>query len=432
MKTQKSKLFAVGLVSGLVASALTGQAFAQESGIPLTFTVSETVTRDSNLTRTTQPNSDITSQTDMRLRLDKFYGRQNYTASGRFGIARYKNNEQFNNTNYDLDARFATEIASNWSVSLSGSAAQNLNSGANGPANARLDKNVLKARDVDLSVRYGVAGRWSLVGSLGNSHQSYSSTLQRYQNRDQTSQGLRLVYSPSDLLNFSVGGSRAQSEYPNLKPRNSTEPEQVTQNSLDLGTNWQVTGFSSLDALVRLSKNSYKSDSKADYSAVTSRINWGFRPRGALAYNLAFARTTDSDASQTANRTGNIAATQAFNDPNQIFPLAVDTSFSTITTSLNGNVRWTPTAKLGFTLGLARYNYDVKKEVASSYGFNLVGNPSESDSSNLTQFSMGGDYRYSRLLAFGCNVQKYKQTVDITRIAYDGHAYGCTASLTLD
>jgi hypothetical protein len=423
---KKTQSLNLSILGGAALLAFASQAFA-EGANPLSLTLSEVVTHDSNLTRTTTPSSDTVSQTEAKLSLDKPYGRQNYTAMGRFGIGRYKNNEQFNNHNYNLSAGLSSEVASNWSFSLNGDAGENLNASTNNPVNARYEKNIVSTRGLGFSAQYGVSGRWALVGSAGLDHLSYSGTAQRYQNRDQNSQGLRLVYMTSDLLNFGLGASRAESKYPNLFGEFGGDV--ITQKSIDLSTNWQVTGFSVLQGTVSLVRNEYESDSDANFRGVTSRVSWAFTPKGVTSYNLAFTRTTDSDGSGTFGRTGSIYVFSAAGGSVNV-PFPEDRTYNNITTSLVGDARWAPTAKLSFTATAAWYHYKVRlREFVRSQDFTTNASNTASD---FTQLSLAANYGFSRYLGFGCSVQKYKQTQDVTKYAYDGNAVNCAANLTIN
>ncbi|MES2088892.1 MAG: hypothetical protein V4532_02740, partial [Pseudomonadota bacterium] len=221
---------------------------------PLSLTLSQSIAHDSNFSRTTTPKGEWISQTDATLALNKPYGRQNYSGSARIGATRFKDNaDKLNNQNYDLAAGFSTGIASNWQVNTNVSASENLNPSQNNSVDARLEKNVISQRAGALDVQYGVQGRWAMIGSLTTSRLSYSLANQKYQNRKQGSQGLRLTYATSDLLVFGVGGTHTQSDFDDR-----TEPEQVVQNSVDLTANWQVTGYSNLNAMISSVENSYR------------------------------------------------------------------------------------------------------------------------------------------------------------------------------
>lgn len=400
---------------------------------PLSLKFSETVSYDSNYARNNTDQKEVISSTGVGLSLNKNYGRQNYFASGRVDYNKHKNFKEQDNTSYDLDGRFVTEIASNWAVSLNGSSGKRLNSIENNPLNQRLSKNEITENDVGLNVQYGVAGRWSLLGSAGASKTSYSLSSFEYQNRNQTSGGLRLVYNTSDLLNFGLGVSASNSEYPHQIVNDV--PEEVSQRSIDFSTNYQVTGSSRLAAIVSYAKNKYKSDSEANFKGVTGRLNWDYRPGGATSYGLSISRATNNDGSGTGLR-NNVGDQLVAVDGQYgiIRERNINTQLQSVTNSIDGNVRWSPTAKLGFGVNVGWDQYEVHKNIT---GFNVDYGKSKS---RYLVLGLSSNYQFSRAIGLGCNVQQYKQTGEsnpqaaagIARIEFDGHQISCSASFTID
>ena len=400
---------------------------------PFSLKLSEVVSYDSNYARNTQDQAEVVSSTGVTLGFNQSYGRQIYTASGKFGIDKHKNFKDQDNHNYDLSAGFTSGIASNWLLALNGSTSERLNSVENNLLSNRLAKNMATLHNVGANVQYGVAGRWSLLGSVGMARNSYSLASYEYQNREQNSGGLRLVYNTSDLLSFGVGVSTASSKYPNQIV--AGVPEEVKQNSLDFSTNWQVTGFSRLDAVLSYAKNTYKSDSNADFKGFTGRLNWDYKPTGLTTYSLSASRGTNNDGSGTGLR-NNLQLPQTFEERIQQIPgRYVDTTINSVTTSVDGRMRWTPTAKLGFTAGLGWDRYDV----TTTRSVALIG-LSGKTSSDYTVVSLSSDYNFSRAIALGCSIQQYKQSAESNpqvstnsqRVGHDGRQFSCSASFTID
>ncbi|MDI1258347.1 hypothetical protein [Aquabacterium sp.] len=400
---------------------------------PFSLKLSEVVSYDSNYARNAEDQTEVVSSTGVTLGFNQSYGRQIYTASGKFGIDKHKNFKDQDNNNYDLSAGFTSGIASNWVVALNGSTSERLNSVENNLLSNRLAKNMATLHNVGANVQYGVAGRWSLLGSVGMARNSYSLASYEYQNREQNSGGLRLVYNTSDLLSFGVGASTANSKYPNQIV--AGVPEEVKQNSLDFSTNWQVTGFSRLDAVLSYAKNTYKSDSNADFKGFTGRLNWDYKPTGLTTYSLSASRGTNNDGSGTGLR-NNLQLPQTFEERIQQIPgRYVDTTINSVTTSVDGRMRWTPTAKLGFTAGLGWDRYDV----TTTRSVALIG-LSGKTSSDYTVVSLSSDYNFSRAIALGCTVQQYKQSAESNpqvstntqRVGHDGRQFSCSASFTID
>lgn len=398
---------------------------------PLSLKLSETVEYDSNYGKNSANQKEVTSTTAATLGFNKLYGRQSYSASGRFGVDKHKNFKENDNNNYDVNGQFVSEIASNWAVALSGSTSEHLNSIENNPVSQRITKNMATSHDGTLNVQYGVAGRWSLLGTLGASKTSYSLTSYNYQDRDQNSGGLRLVYNTSDLLSFGLGMSAANSEYPNQIINDTTE--EVKQRSVDFSTNWKVTGISSLSSVLSYAKNKYKSDPNAEFKGFTGRLNYYYAAGGATSYSLGLSRSTNNDGSGTGLRNNLVVYDNIVDQILGTNGRFVDTSYRTVTTSLDAGMRWAATSKIGVNASLGWDKYDIKRSLTV---IDQVAN----SSSRYVVFTLASDYQFSRAIALGCNVQQYKQTGESNtavsygnpRIAYDGHQFHCSASFTID
>ncbi|WP_431588956.1 hypothetical protein [Aquabacterium sp.] len=427
-KTMNKRALSSVAVAALWACAVPAQAD------PLALRLSETVSYDSNYARNATDQAEVISSTGVGLTFNKLYGRQNYFASGKFDVNKHKNFKEQDNNSYDVDGRFVSEIASNWALSVNGSSSRRLNSVENNPLNQRLSKNELSQHDAGLNLQYGVAGRWSLLGSLGASRTSYSLDSFDYQNRDQSSGGLRLVYNTSDLLSFGFGVSAANNEYPNQIV--AGVPEEVKQRSIDFSTNYQATGSSRLNGILSYAKNKYKSDAAANFKGFTGRLNWDYKPGGATTYNLGLSRSTNNDGSGTGLRNNVYYQDIVETGPGtaELVKRYIDTSYQTVTTSLDGKVRWAPTAKLGFNANVGWDLYKVKKS------YSVASTLSGETSSRYRVFGLSADYQYSRAIAMGCSVQQYKQGAEsnpgvsngVPRVAFDGQTVSCNASFTID
>lgn len=422
-------------VAALAACALPAHA-AGDDIPPLSLKLSETVTYDSNYSRTTERRAEVTSSTGVEVGLNKPYGRQNYTGNAKFAIDKHKNVTEHDNQNYDVNLGFYSGIASRAAISANAAASRNLNAIQNNQLNERLAKNTRTFNSFGLDVQYGLAGRWVVIGSGDVSKTNYSLASAKYQNQEQSSTGLKAQYNTSDLISFGVGLSFVNSQYPNQRAANGVT-EEVDQRSLSFSSNWQATGFSSLVGVVSLTENKYKSDANAKFSGLTGRVNWNYTPSSLTAYTLTASRSTDDDTTATYARTGNA---QIISTPVGNASIPRDSAFMTVTTLLNGTMRWTPTAKLGFNAGLAWYNYDVsrKNTILTSSG-NSTGAARKS-SSDYTVLSLGADYQFSRAIFTGCTYQYFKQSGESDptvsygnpRVAYQGSQIGCSASFKID
>jgi len=226
---------------GVLAS---GHALAGEDDTPLSLTLAQYISHDSNFSKDdANKAAETVSTTVGRIAFDKVYGRQTYRASAKLSAQRYKNFDQLNNDGKDVNGSFTTELLRDWLVSANGSYNESLNSIKDNAGAERVVRNIRKYRDGGFSVQYGNGGTWAVAGSYNTNKLNYSLESQKPQDANQTSKGLKAIYFASDVLNYSLGARRVVTEY----PRN-TGYSQVVDRNLDFSTNWQVTGLSNLSA----------------------------------------------------------------------------------------------------------------------------------------------------------------------------------------
>ena len=224
---------------GVLAS---GHAVAGEDDTPLSLTLAQYLSRDNNIFKNdAYKYAETVSTSVAQVGFNKAYGRQTYRAAAKLSAQRYKNFDQFNNDGKDVSGSFTTEFLRDWLISANGLYNESLNT-----IQTSVDpfaRNIRKYRDGGLSVRYGNGGTWAVEGSYDSNRQSYSLDSQRYQNANQTGKGLRVIYFASDVLNYSLGMRRVETDYPL-----NTSYSKISDRNIDLSTSWQVTGLSSLNA----------------------------------------------------------------------------------------------------------------------------------------------------------------------------------------
>ena len=388
-----------------------GSCLAQEDdSLPIFLTTSLTLMHDSNLTRTTERQSDTVRAAAVAAGLNKAYGRQTYLLYGRLTKNQYNRfAELLDNDGKNLNGKFTSEFLRNWSLTVGGQYDENLNSLQDNSLVERVVKNIRRYRDTNLSVQYGKSGLWSIVGRLDQNDLTYSR--QRVQNADQGSQSVRVYYSPSDLLRFGMGPRFVKTEYPYR-----TVSKRVEDTNLDFTADWRVTGLSSLNAQVSLkeTKNIDNSGQSTSNDAVTGSLGWVYTPRGPVSYSVNLSRRTNSDRFNAG-----------------LLGLgSVTTDYVTNTVALGA--RWLATAKVTVGANYTRNMYDNSRTV--NYSLEELAVLNDSDSSNSRQDTYSLDLRYqpTRSVGLSCSLSKYNQTQGIGRLEHDGHMTSCSASLTLE
>ncbi|MBI3384257.1 MAG: hypothetical protein HY019_19825 [Aquabacterium sp.] len=394
---------------GVLAS---GHAVAGEDTTPLSLTVSHQIMRDSNFSKNESGQSETVNTTSAQLGLNKAYGRQNYSLNARVDANRYANNDQLNNDGKNVTAELSSEVLSNWIVRVNGIYDENLNQIQNNDAGSRLVKNLRKYRDGGLTVQYGNGGTWALVGSYDANNVSYEA--QPLNDAKQHTNGLKLVYYSSDVLNFGLGGRRVSTNYVNRADLVQTDK------NIDFSVNWRATGLSNLSAVLTRRSTDYSDAQYASSTGWGGQLGWDYTPGGLMSYGLNMSRSIGSDRQNT----------------NYVFASTPIVSLAdTIATTATADARLQATAKLLFTTSytLTQYKQD------NSY----TGLDNSLKSSSLGRsFSVGGSYQVLRSLKGACSYTKYSQTKQesrnlfgdpyLIRPQYDGHAFSCNANFTID
>lgn len=410
---------ALAACSVLVAMPSVGHA----ENTPLSLTLSQNLRRDSNLLRSTNARSDTVSTTAVQGNFNKAYGRQIYSASARFARVRYDEFNRLDNDAKDLRLGVTSQFASNWQASLSANSATSLVAPQDNPLNNRALRNIRNVRGVNGSVQYGNGGTWAVQGTFDNNRISFSEDVLQFQNSQQNSQGLRLIYNATDLLSFGFGPRWVRTRYPN----NSTIGEAKDKN-LDFTANWRVTGLSSLNALLSLRESEQGLTGSRRINTVTGSLGWGYTPRGRISYGLNLTRATNADRFQETQAT-------VFSNVRAVQNVALDT----ITTSLNLSASAAITGKIstGLSYGLTRFEQSSARDRSTTniaIVDQFLGNNASSTSSNsrLQTLTWSTNYAAYRWLGVNCALQFYKQSADVSRPRYDGHSVDCGANFTID
>jgi hypothetical protein len=399
-------------VSGLLV--LGGVAYAEDS--PLSLTMAEYLTHDSNFSRDEQKQSETVKSTALLLSLDKSYGRQTYSANAKWVAQRYTHYKNLlNNDSKDLSGTFSTGIASNWTLTTGGNYSQNLNPiQENNVLVSRVVKNIRTYRDGNASLQYGNGGRWAIVGSYDANRMGYSESAYQYQNANQNSSGLKALYYSSDLLYFGLGSRLVRTHYPQR-----ASLETITDHNIDLTANWRLTGLSDFGAVLSRRDSRYASDDTRHIRGWTGDLNWQYTPHGLMSYGLGVSRTTGADRYKDTYFIDSAVVGQ-----NNI-------AYNNVTNSYRASANLQATAKLvfGFTYSINQYRIDNSQD-----GYVLSTDLTSSKQYNSIYHSaaLSATYVPVRSVKLACSVHKYSQTKDLYRPLFDGRSVDCNASFTID
>lgn len=373
---------------------------------PLSLSVSQTLTYDSNILRDNQrKRRDLVSSTGLQVGFDKSYGRQNYTASVLVQTQRYKNSKEYDNDGSEISLGFSTEIGKDGALDIKHDRSQSLQDfGDQGRVRDRI---VIDSNTTSVNGRYGLYGRWSLTGSVDRSDVSYT---EPYDFQNKTSQGVRvgLRYNPSDLLYFDGGLKRTTSDSPKYPLFSGfVLGDRVKRLDFDLRSGWTVTGYSNLTAQVSWTQERHEADRLRDFNGITGRFNWNFSPAGKTSYSIAVDRDTNNAGGSSAVFSSNFAQNR-------------------LTTGMVFNATWRPTAKISVVGGLNARWFDEEQRDLDG------GTPLQSLKGNYQSLSLKLNYSPTRNWGLSCSLMAYDRTETVFSSAYSGETASCSVSFAID
>ncbi len=407
---QKNVIVSGGALAALMALAAgAGSVGAEE--LPLYLTLSQSLTRDSNLLRDNNDRrSDTISVTTVAGGLNKAYGRQNYRVSASASRNAYSDNKQFDNDGYAVSAEVASEVGSNFKVTLNAGASQflpNFEDQFN-----RTTRNTERNRQASVDVRYGLYGRWSVNAGASYSKVDYQVTESENKTSQSVFAGVR--YLPSDLAYIGLTLYRTDTELPNRRLVTTTAVgEDIERTSLNLDTVWQVTGFSRLSGRLGVTSEKHPQDRRRDFDGLTGSASWTFTPAGKATYALSWVRDTNNEGGGTFNSTAG-----------QLF-----SANKRLTNSLSATATWQATAKIKLNANYTHAQYEEDSELLLA-GVTPVS--SDEQTGRYNAVSLGVSYQPLRSVGLGCDMQRYDRTASVFSRAYDGNSVACRASFTID
>lgn len=422
----------------LLAIAITALgASAHADNLPLSLSLSETLSRDNNLYRV-EPGqyaiADTVSSTGMTLGLDKSYGRQHYTANLGTALNRYIDSSQLNNTSYDVNLNISSEFADKGLLRLGGGATQKLARFdiANGDV-INTNKNIKNTSYLNAQGSYGGYGALNPYVTYTHFQQGFTYTNSNYQTANQNAIGLGTYYAlvPQFNIGFGVRGTDGDISY-DQTGNNQVLIDHMHRRDIDLTANWVATGLSSLYARLSAtkSKDRYEGSNNGQQSSEnegwTGDINWSYTPQGRLSYYFDLSRDTGN--------TGRGAAGDIYNQPTGTYkPGSQNTENNRLSDTLNAKITWDASYK--FKLNAAAYytRYTLYRTSITTYTDGSVvpvNNPTET--SHSSEYSIGGKYQFARWLDLYCDIKRLKRTEDTEYRPYNATVTACTGQFNIN
>jgi len=411
----------------LVAAACTLiAAAAQAQSNPFYFRAAETLSYDSNLFRVPDKNvlnsagihpRDGISSTELTVGIDQPYGRQRWLASAGISANVYKNNDQLNNTGYDLLLGLDWQALSRWGGDVRIESTQQQanfeNYGAQFVVNT--SKNLEQVNSVRARAQYGLVSLWSLEGTFAHRDVNFSNDLFTNREYRQDQIGFGVGYQPSDLLHLGVAARYTDGRYPNGVA--SSQEDKYKRDDVDLTATWKASGLSTLNARLTATHENHTPIDARDFRGVTGSVGWNYRPTGKTTIDLRLARDT---------------GTRGNGAPEQIDP-SVTANFLTdarLSDRINAAVRWDATSKITVR-GEAGYSHDRYDEQFVTPGAAIT----TGDSGNTRDFKIGASYQVTRVWLVGCEAGRRSRSTPLfiggIGYSYDADVASCTVQLML-
>jgi hypothetical protein len=426
-KNSTASMPARGAVAAACLGLLTLAAIpAAAEDQPLSLSLSENYQHDSNVFRAPDNgavSSDWISNTDVGLKMDKPYGRQEYIINASAGRSQYRENSQINNNHYDANLGFNTDIGSNFRAGLTADSSQTI-ANFNSVNNSVLvtQKNPLHTKAAGLQLQYGLYGRMTVFGGVNYNSQRYDVASTTFPDRQLTTTNLGLQYSPDGAVR--LGAAVRYGTGANGYNGTSTVLDDGVKNkSLDLTALWQLTGLSTVNARFSLVRESHENPLINDFKGANWQLTWLYTPTGKLSFNTFLSR--DSGNGSTPGQYQLIGASFTGTGFQPIYGTVGQYIDNTVSNSIGTSATWQLTGKvsLGAQASFTRY----------STNYNYFSYGSVNGKSHFTTLGLTANYQPLRRLTISCGAQRSRRSSDggITSLGFKDTQYNCLGSYTL-
>ena len=413
MRTQPIRTFrrtTIGLLNATLLSATALGAWADETS-PWYIGASQGFTHDSNVYRIPNGAADNYSTTSLLGGFDQPIGRQRLHATAQVGYNKYQDQSTLDNTSYSVNAGWDWATIEKLSGSVNASASQSLATFNGNSVQPTTERNLLKAEQINASVRWGGDSLVSVFGNYGHSRVRFSalSSLPSDSSGDTASVGANYRLSADLTVGSAARFTHTDSPYAIPVVANPTGPGDYRADSsngrnLDLLADWRYSAQTNVSARLSWTHQTY-TVSPRDFSGLTGAVSANYAPTAKLAFNASISRDAGTNGSyfnvinpSTGDRTTYLSQN------------------STTTDSLTLGATYAATAKIGVNAGFAYRR--------STYA---AGNTDYAD--NFRRATLGVNYAVTRSALLACQLSRESRSSIVN--GYDANVFGCLAQITL-
>ena len=344
------------------------------------------------------PNSDDVATLSLLAGLDKPLGRQRLFGDLAVRHNRYRRDSRLDNTGYSLAGGMDWAMLDKWSGNLTLRSNRNLAQYNPSTDVAQItEKNIEQSDQAQFLARYGLAGALSLEGGAGYQRRDYSAEAYRLLNFNQHSLFAGIGWRASGALRLNLTGRETRgSGYARLLV--FIVPYDYRRKDLEASANWQPSEASTLDARISYSRIANDNSNLDNYSGLTGRLGWQWKPTAKLQLNASLAHDTVQENYLFTGQNGNSEAN-----------------------------RVTDTLQLGGTYALtSKLMLDATARAARLGRSGLATGDDREQS-----LAIGLRWLPTRHSQLGCQATRDKRTSDIATLNYSASSYGCYGQLML-
>lgn len=433
-KSKRRPRFAVAALAGAALCTLAGGARAQytpptagmESSNPYYLRLAQSFVYDDNIFRApgnlpppfAQVDHDWVSSTALSAGIDQHFGRQRAILNGTVRGNVFRDNDELNNTGYDLGAQLKWEAGSAWAGDARVNFSQTLAKFEDyGTAQRTIGKNMEKVGLVDLRAQYGLYSLWSIEGLYNHYDISYTADVPDFNSRERESDqaGLGVKFRPSGLWTFGLQWRETRGEYPHYRVAPAPTKDEYDRTDVDLTARYFATGLSTLSARLSHTEEEHSIDSTRDFSGLTGEIRWDYQATGKLGVSTTLSRDTGSGSSST-----NLGGTTTY------------LSDSRLSERIAIYARWQATGKIIVRAGLD-FSHDTYDDQFTSIDINGQLVSASGSTADSRMYTLSAAYQMTRAVSFECGYRYQKRDPIITSgtqfLGYTSNTGYCTGTL---
>ncbi|MDR0701824.1 MAG: outer membrane beta-barrel protein [Azoarcus sp.] len=308
MNNKKQNVLAV-LVGGAVTffGVQGTPAFAEEIDA-LKFSVSQTFSRDTNLYRLSDDESDAGGRmrgkrsdtvaiTRAGANFDQEYGRQGIHVGLAASRAFYREHTDLNNTSPDARLRWDWRVGDHWSGVLGYSYSESFVGFEDAGGDERVMRRLARANG---GANYWFHPDWAIGVSASNVRNTYRDDQRPLDEYDAREANLNLTYRPATGNRIVFSLRNENGEY-SEREKNAGSLREWQQRDARFSGEWQLTGVTKMSGYIGYSQREYEYASDRDFRGMTGSLALHWVPTSKAIVDLSWRREVGADHDAAAN-----------------------------------------------------------------------------------------------------------------------------------